>query len=120
MAGGIMFLFTATMQLHRGGANMKKIIALLLIAVSIATTAFAADWSQYESGRNNIRLDGYDSQPGYIKFTDGNGTTVGYVWLDRNRGLVWCSPEALTHTTTKLTNSLGVPVSSAYTYNGSN
>ena len=99
---------------------MKKFVFALLIGLVSIANLYAADWSQYESGRNNIRLDGYQAQPGYIKFTNGDGATVGYVWLDRNRGLVWCSPEALTHTTTKLTNPLGVPVSTAYTYNGSN
>ena len=109
------------MPLHKGGATMRKIlIALLVLSCTLPGFVFAADWSQYESGRDNIRLDGYQGQPGYIKFTDGDGATVGYVWLDRNRGLVWASPEAITHTTTKLINSLGVPVSSAYTYNGSN
>ena len=103
---------------------MKKytlIVLLMAIAIlALASQGYAADWSQYESGTNNIRLDGYQGQPGYIKFTNGNGTTIGYFWLDRNRGLVWCSPEAITHTTTKLTNALGVPVSTAYSYTGSN
>jgi hypothetical protein len=63
----------------------KYLIALLisvaiLASLYLANIGVAADWSQYESGRDNIRLDGYQGQPGYIAFTDGHGTVKGYIW----------------------------------------
>jgi hypothetical protein len=62
---------------------MKKIIVLaLLLGMVAVSSVFATDWSQYESGRDNIRLDGYQGQPGYIAFTDGNGIVRGYVYMD--------------------------------------
>jgi len=97
---------------------MKKIIftLFLMIAVAlIASTSFAADWSRYESGRNNVRVDGYDSQPGYISFTDGNGTVLGYIWMSPDRGLVWASADGVDLDTTKLLNTHGTAVSSAFT-----
>jgi hypothetical protein len=102
----------------------KIFIGISVIAIAIlalASQVFAAEnWSKYESGTDNIRLDGYQGQPGYLAFTDGNGSIVGYVWLDRERGLVWCSPEALTHSTTKLTNDYGTAVATPYLHYGSN
>ena len=73
---------------------MKKLIfslffaALLLISFSGVSHA-AMDWSRFESGRDNIRLDGYKSQPGYISFTDGDGNVVGYVFVSDNGKLYW-------------------------------
>ncbi len=72
----------------------KNIVIALLVAVAIlalATRSFSADWSQYESGRDNIRLDGYQGQPGYIAFTDGNGTLRGYLYASANHKLIWVS-----------------------------
>jgi len=76
---------------------------------------FAADWSQYESGRNNIRLDGYDDQPGYIAFTDGSGNTTGYLWYDENDDVLrYCSNDAIDLTTTKLSDAVGIVVGTGY------
>lgn len=68
---------------------MRKIVlTFLCIAVAILALApqvlAAEDWSQYESGRNNIRLDGYHGQPGYISFTDGDGNIAGYLYASRD------------------------------------
>lgn len=85
---------------------MKKyiVIALFLgLAVfALASQSYATDWSQYESGRDNIRLDGYDSQPGYIAFTNGNGTTYGYLYCSSDYKLYFASTGAITLSTTKL------------------
>lgn len=96
---------------------MGKIIvfALLLAMVLLPASVYAADWSEYESGRNNIRLDGYKSMPGYIVFYDGDGNIQGYIWMSPDRGLLWCSPGAIDLTTTKLSDALGVRVSGSYT-----
>ena len=91
---------------------MRKIFVFTLLLMFVfASTVFAADWSKYESGRNNIRLDGYDGQPGYVEFTDGDGTTLAYLWYSETlERIVWCSDDALDHTTTKLTDYFGMPV----------
>lgn len=75
---------------------MKKIIliALLLMALVNYIAYATEDWTQYESGKNNIRLDGYGGQNGYIAFGDGNGTTLGYLWWDATYGLVYASKGA--------------------------
>lgn len=90
---------------------MKRIIVLaLLMSMVLVSSALAADWSQYESGRNSIRLDGYDGQTGYIKFMDGNGNINGYLWISSNGLVKTCTPGALDLTTTKLTEDVGVGV----------
>lgn len=112
---------------------MKKIIMLLLVLVLVfAGECFAADWSRYESGRNNVRLKGYQGQPGYIAFENGSGKVFGYMWISPGHGLVWCSAVSGTSyiansgapntgginlTNTKLTNAYGTRVSSAFTNN---
>ena len=90
---------------------MKKLIfTLLAIAVTAITVspALAVDWSQYESGRDNIRLDGYQGQPGYIAFTDGNGTVLGYLWMDVDGRMRYCTKAAVDLTTTKLQDYHGM------------
>ncbi len=78
---------------------MRKIVfalsftALLLIGFS-GVSHSAMDWSKFESGRDNIRLDGYKSQPGYISFTDGDGTVIGYVFGSSDGKLYWQSKTA--------------------------
>jgi hypothetical protein len=92
MDGEIMYGYMETMQLHKGGVGMKSLIALSLLIMFIISPVLAAeDWSQYESGRDNIRLDGYHSQPGYISFADGNGVVRGYLFADSNGRLRWRS-----------------------------
>ena len=64
---------------------MKKIVTitvvLMVAAASVLFLAYAAEnWRNYESNRNNIQLDGYLSQPGYIAFTDGDGNVIGYLY----------------------------------------
>ena len=90
---------------------LKSISLLLLIGIFIFGNCYAADWSQYESGRNNIRLDGDQGQPGYISFTDGSGTVLGYIWMSSDSTLVWCSAGALDLTTTKLSDTYGLKAS---------
>jgi len=93
---------------------MKKIVlaTFLLVAFAfliISSNSYSADWSRYESGRNNIRLDGYQGQPGYIHFTDGNGNTIGYLYAsiasrkgDNAYRLFWATPYDVDLTTTSL------------------
>jgi hypothetical protein len=64
--------------------------------LALASQSIAAeDWSQYESGRDNIRLDGYQGQPGYIAFYDGNGNVIGYLYASEGR-LFWVTPGSFT------------------------
>lgn len=104
--------FTAIMQLHKRRSEMKKLIifALLLMFALSVPLAEAADWSKYESGRNNIRLDGYDGQPGYVEFTDGNGNTTGYLFMTSGGVLKRISPGAIDLTTTKLNSDTSLAV----------
>lgn len=109
-----MYGFMGTMQhLKKEVITMKKtLIFTFLMSMLVFNTVFAADWSDYESGRNNIRLDGYDGQPGYIKFTDGNGTVRGYLWMSADNTLVYCSRMAINQKTTKLSDTThGLPIS---------
>jgi len=88
---------------------MKKIVVLLLIGTFCITgVAFGANWSKYESGTNNVRVDGYQGQPGYIAFADGNGTVLGYLWFNSNGEVVYCTKDAIDLTTTKLHDAVGV------------
>lgn len=99
---------------------MKKIIIFtLLVMFVIASSAYAVDWSKYESGRNNIRLEGYNGQTGYIEFQDGDGNINGYLWIDSQGVLRIGTPSVLDFTTTKLDedSTLGVVVGSQ-TYQG--
>jgi len=98
---------------------MKKIIVLtLLMALCFTPLVYSAtNWSKFESGRNNIRLDGYDGQPGYIAFTDGSGTVTGYLWMGLDGAtqvLRYCSADAIDLTTTKLSDVVGVIVGTGY------
>jgi hypothetical protein len=93
---------------------MKKIVVLLLIGTfCFAGLAFGADWSKYESGTNNVRVDGYQGQPGYINFTNGNGTNCGYLYADYDElvgdyRLIWVTPSSIDLNTTKLSDYYGV------------
>ena len=88
---------------------MKKIVVLLLIGTfCFCGISYGANWAKYESGTNNIRLDGYQGQPGYIAFTDGNGTVLGYIWMNSSGEPVYCTKAAVDLKTTKLTDSVGV------------
>ena len=63
---------------------MRKIalsISLLLLVGIFSTALVYAefDWRQAESGRYNIRLEGFQGQPGYIAFVDDN-THVGVLF----------------------------------------
>lgn len=97
---------------------MRKIIVFTLLLMFLAVPVFAAtDWSDFESGRNNVRLDGYDGQPGYIAFTDGSGTVTGYLWMGLDSStevLRYCSADAIDLTTTKLSDAVGVIVGTGY------
>lgn len=93
---------------------VKRLIIFTLLFLCVAGVSFAADWSQYESGRNNIRLDGYQGQPGYIAFTDGSGNTLGYVFMSTGSGLVWKSAVGLDLRTEQLTTTGALPVAAPF------
>jgi len=112
---------------------MKRLVFALLIVCFLPLTAQAADWSQFESIRNNVRVEGYHSMPGYIAFGDGDGSVYAIMWMSPGKGLVWCSVGNGTSYTagnnpgdttngvgvinlkdTKLTNDYGVPVSTEW------
>src|SRR3990167_4164240 len=98
---------------------MRKIIVLtLLFVVVVPVLVFAAtDWSKFESGRDNIRLEGYQGQPGYIAFQNGSGTTTGYLWMGYDGStpvLRYCSADAIDLTTTQLSDAVGVIVGTGY------
>lgn len=98
----------------------KNLILALLVIVALAMscgTAKAVDWSRYESGRDNIRLHGFQGQPGYIEFQDGSGTITGYLWMGFDGSvpvMLYCSAAAIDLTTTKLSDSVGVVVGTGY------
>jgi len=110
MGGVIGRLSTGIKPPHRKEVNMKKVIILtLLLVFGIASVGYSAtNWSKFESGTNNIRVDGYQGQPGYIAFTDGNGTILGYIWMNSSGELVYCTKAAIDLTTTKLNDAVGV------------
>lgn len=110
MAGEIIFGFTVITLLHKGGVKMVKrfLVFTLLVVFLAAPMLHAADWSDYESGRNNINLQGYQGQTGYIRFEDGNGNTTGYFWIGADGLPRYCSKDAIDLTTTKLTDAIGV------------
>ena len=98
-------------------------------------TVHSADFSQFESIRNNIRLEGQQSMPGYIAFGDGDGNIMGYLWMSQGKGLVWATaaksssfpgiadsgssePDgvgAINLRDTQLIESYGVPISAEWT-----
>lgn len=81
----------------------KFIFALTVVALCFAQVSFAAEnWSNYESGRNNIRLEGYSGQPGYIGFEDGSGNVTGYMFMHSTYGLVFISASGWDPTTQQL------------------
>ena len=89
----------------------KKLVILLLLLMMIfvgSNVYSATDWSQFESNRNNIGLDGFDGQPGYIKFTDGDGTTIGYLYASSN-SLYWATVGDISLSTTKLGDQTTAP-----------
>lgn len=52
---------------------MRKIVIFTLLLVGLLSlNVYAFDWRQAESGRYNIRLEGYKGQPGYIAFEDSS------------------------------------------------
>lgn len=66
-------------------------------------------WSKYESGTNNVRLDGYQNQHGYIAFTDGNGNIEGYMYWDTGGNCVaYVTDEGIDLSTTQITEGSGV------------
>lgn len=114
--------------------KIKVILLAIFLMASMPGYSFAVDWSQYESIRDNVRLEGYQSMPGYMAFGDGDGNILGYVWMSPGAGLVWCSATsgtsytagnnpngtsvgAINLRTTKLTDSYGVPVATSFTVN---
>lgn len=102
---------------------MRKIfvVTFLLVMFTVAPVYAAENWQNYESGRNNIRLEGYNGQPGYIAFEDGDGNVTGYLWMSDNGQLVFVSASAWDDTTQKLGVdfdglALDVDWSGGYTY----
>ena len=69
---------------------MKNIFILILFVVALfAGIANAADWSKYDTGFTSLRVEGYQTQPGYIAFQDGSGAVVGYVFASANGRLYY-------------------------------
>jgi len=95
---------------------MKKVIILtLLLVFGIASVGYSAtDWSKFENKGNALALEGYQGQPGYIRFYDGSGTLTGYFWISKTKGPMWCTPGAIDLTTTKLTDYYGFKVSDTW------
>jgi len=95
---------------------MKKIIliALLLMALVNYIAYAAEDWTQYESGTNNIRLDGYGGNEGYIAFGDGNGTVLGYLWWDVQYGLMFATKGGQSLSSGTKFNQQGIRVSTSF------
>lgn len=96
---------------------MLAFLVVAMLGMSCGISYAAEDWTAYESGRDNIRLEGYHGQPGYIRFEDGDGTTLGYIWMDSDRGLVWCTPDAFSPGDPSggaIRDNIGVRVSTAY------
>jgi len=94
----------------------KFVISILLIAAFgvflwICSSSTAEDWSQYVSGRNNIRLDGYDGQVGYIAFTDGAGTVQGYLWAEGGQ-LMYITRGSVDLTAARLGEGVNLPFKS--------
>ena len=94
----------------------KRLFIFASFIVGIALVCYAAtDWGAFVSGRNNIRLDGYDGQPGYIEFMDGDGNSAGFLFADDNGRPRWregmlngaVTSGALDQTTTKISETEG-------------
>lgn len=86
---------------------MKKIAILtfllcLLGGLYVFEVRGATDWDEFESGRNNIRLDGYDGQPGYIRFIDQAGNTSGFLFGSSDDNLYWIEIDDITVGTNKI------------------
>ncbi|MFH1640556.1 MAG: hypothetical protein ABIA66_01195 [Candidatus Omnitrophota bacterium] len=101
---------------------MRKIIVLTLLMMAMSIPLFAAtDWDEFESGRNNIRLEGYHSQPGYVEFQDGDGNVLGYLYWneDANEPYVVTPSEFNTSyrigvSDSAISTNIGVPLSTYY------
>jgi len=105
-----------TQHLKEGAIMNKKLIALVLFVIVVSlclvqSKVEAEDWSKYESGRNNIRLDGYDGQAGYVAFTDGDGTVTGYLWASTSGSghLLWVTAGAIDLTAARLGEDANAP-----------
>src|SRR3990167_3826844 len=85
---------------------MKKSIFSLLggciLVFGSVSLARAADWSKYDTGHANIRVDGYAGQPGYVAFKNGLGTITGYLFMSENSKLYFVTSTDLNLTTTQL------------------
>lgn len=65
---------------------MKRILCLaLVLTVAIISFSYAFNWRDSESGRSNIKLEGWLNQPGYIVFEDGNGNLEGRLWAHEGK-----------------------------------
>ena len=100
---------------------MRKVIVAFFAVVFFAVlcvSLYAAEsvggrgqWSKYESGTNNVRVDGYQGQPGYISFVDDNGDVEGYLfWNALEDCLAVSTDEAIDLSTAKLKSADGVCV----------
>lgn len=64
-----------------------SIMIALFISSLVLSNANAFDWRQAESGRYNIKLEGYQGQPGYVSFQD-SGAHQGLLFAHDNK-LYW-------------------------------
>ena len=82
--------------------NIFTLLGVSILLFGIISMANAADWSKYDTGFDNVRVDGYGGQPGYIAFTNGSGTIVGYLYMSTDNKLYFVTDGAITLSTTQL------------------
>lgn len=109
-------LYMATRRPHKEDYMKKIIVLVLLMVFGIATIGYCAtNWSKFENKGNNLAVEGYQGQPGYIAFYDGNGNVKGYLYFNERAGeLFWVTPDGLamsTGTQIDAGGEVGVPVS---------
>ena len=90
---------------------MKKTIFTLLgiciLVFAVVKLASAADWSRYDTGHASIRLEGYQTQPGYVAFYNESGVVEGYLYAHSDGYLYWTRASFTTLTTEKLGSNGG-------------
>jgi len=107
---------------------MRKIIVFTLLLMFVAMPVFAGtDWEKFESGGGAaLRLTGYQGQPAYIEFQDGDGTILGYLYWNETANKVyvitpdeWDMDYPLGIVNSAITTNIGIPLKD-YTGSGLN
>ena len=90
---------------------MKKylftLLGICILVAGIVKLAGAADWSRYDTGHASIRLEGYQTQPGYVAFYNESGVVEGYLYAHSDGYLYWTRASFTTLTTEKLGSNGG-------------